>query len=121
MDFNAIGELLWKLLNSPAVIAASTPGVVWLLARLFMAKPEWEKFEGTIIAAVKWAEKEIPDNVSNTAVKRLDAALKYVIEVYEERQGKTPPADVVASLTEGIQIKHAELENDLALHGGEVE
>jgi len=120
MDFNAIGELLWKLLNSPAVIAALGVGLVWLLARLFTAKPEWKKYEGTIIAAVKFAEKTIPDNVSNTAVKRLEAALKYVIKVYEETQGKTPPADVLASLTEGVQITHAALEADLALHGGEV-
>jgi hypothetical protein len=83
--------------------------VLWLLNRLYAAKPTWQPFEGTIIAAVKWAEKEIPDDTPNKSLVRLNAALNYVVKVYEQARG-TATEQVKAQLREGIQIVHAELE-----------
>ena len=97
-------------MNSPAVIALLAGGLLWLLNRLYAAKPAWQAFEGTIIAAVKWAEKEIPDDTPNKAMSRLDAALNYVLKVYEEARGKPADAQTKQELREGIQIVHAELE-----------
>ena len=110
MDVTAILEIVWKVLNSPAVIALLAGGLLWLLNKLYAAKPAWQAFEGTIIAAVKWAEKEIPDDTPNKALNRLNAALNYVVKVYEEARGKPVDAQTKAELREGIQIVHAELE-----------
>jgi len=110
MDVTAIMEIVWKVLNSPAVIALLAGGLLWLLNKLYAAKPAWQAFEGTIIAAVKWAEKEIPDDTPNKALNRLNAALNYVVKVYEEARGKPADAQTKAELREGIQIVHAELE-----------
>ena len=110
MDWNGIWQVTWDVLNSPAVIAIFAAGLLWLLNKLYAAKPAWQAFEGTIIAAVKWAEKEIPDDTPNKALNRLNAALNYVVKVYEEAQGKPVDAKVKAELREGIQIVHAELE-----------
>ena len=110
MDWNDIGQITWNVLNSPAVIALLAGGLLWLLNRVYAARPAWQAFEGTIIAAVKWAEKEVRDDNPNTALSRLDAALNYVLKVYEEARGKPADAKTEAELREGIQIVHAELE-----------
>ena len=110
MNGNGIWQVTWDVINSPAVIALLAGGLLWLLNKLYAAKPAWQAFEGTIIAAVKWAEKEIPDDTPNKALNRLNAALNYVVKVYEESRGKPADAKVKAELREGIQIVHAELE-----------
>ena len=110
MDAAAILETIWTAANSPLAIAALAAVLVWALNKLYAAKPAWQAFEGTIIAAVKWAEKEIPDDTPNKALNRLNAALNYVVKVYEEARGKPADAKVQAELREGIQIVHAELE-----------
>ena len=109
MNWTTILQVAWDVVNSPALIALAAGGLVWLLNRLYAEKPAWQAFEGTIIAAVKWAEKEIPDDASNKAVKRLDAALAYVLKVYEDARG-TADARTRQEMREGIQIVHAELE-----------
>lgn len=103
-------QIVWQALNSPIGIAAVAGLVLWLLNRLYALKPAWKRFEGTIIAAIKYAEKEIPDDTGNKALSRLDAALRYVVKVYEEATDKRATPKIVADLKEGIQIKHAELE-----------
>ena len=110
MGWNDIGQITWNVLNSPAVIAVLAGGLLWLLNRVYAARPAWQAFEGSIIAAVKWAEKEVRDDNPNTALSRLDAALNYVLKVYEEARGKPADAKTEAELREGIQIVHAELE-----------
>ena len=110
MNWTAFLQVAWDVVNSPAVIALMAGGLLWLLNRLYAARPAWQAFEGTIIAAVKWAEKEIPDDTPNKAFNRLNAALNYVIKVYEEARGKPADAQTKQELREGIQIVHAELE-----------
>jgi len=110
MNWTAFLQVAWDVVNSPAVIALMAGGLLWLLNRLYASKPAWQAFEGTIIAAVKWAEKEIPDDTPNKAFNRLNAALNYVLKVYEEARGKPADAQTKNELREGIQIVHAELE-----------
>ena len=112
MDVMEIITGIWSAINSPlgiSIVAIASGGV---LGKLFLTKPMWQAFEGTIIAGIKYAEKSIPDSTKNRAAKRLDEALKYVLAVHREitRRG-AKPAEVV-NLREGIQIKHAELEVD---------
>jgi len=103
-------DIVWKAANSPAAIAAIGGLLAFGLGKLYLAKPEWKKYEGTIIAAVKKAEKEIPDGTAAGSLSKLDMALKYVIAVYEQTAGKTPDAKTIAELTEGVQVIHADLE-----------
>ena len=110
MNWTAFLQVAWDVVNSPAVIALMAGGLLWVLNRLYAAKPAWQAFEGTIIAAVKWAEKEIPDDTPNKAFNRLNAALNCVLKVYEEARGKPADAKTKQELREGIQIVHAELE-----------
>lgn len=110
MNWKIVLQVAWDVLNSPAVIALAAGALVWLLNRLYATKPAWQAFEGTIIAAVKWAEKEIPDDAASKSLRRLDAALGYVLKVYEKSHGKPPDAKTLSELREGIQIVHAKLE-----------
>jgi hypothetical protein len=110
MDTHEILRAIWTAMNSPAGVTVMAAVFLWLLNRLYAAKPAWQAFEGTIIAAVKWAEKEIPDDNPNKGFARLDAALNYVLKVYEEARGKPADTKTKAELREGIQIVHAELE-----------
>ena len=119
MSATKVLEVLWAALNSPAGIAAMAGLVLYLLNRLYAARPAWRQFEGTIIAAVKFAEKHIPDDAANKSLKRLDAALRYVLRVYEEVRGREPTRRELAELREGIQVKHAELEASGGLHHAE--
>lgn len=101
---------IWEIVNSPVAITLAAMLLVYLLNRLYARKPLWQQWEGTIITAVKMAEKAIPDDVENKAFKRLNEALQYVVRVYEEARGMPPTPEQIDELREGIQIKHAELE-----------
>jgi len=110
MNWEWILTTVWNALNSPAAIVAIAGLVLWLLNRLYAAKPGWAKYEGAIISGVKFAEKEIADETPSKGLARLDAALRYVLKVYAEVNNRQATPKVTAELTEGIQIKHAELE-----------
>jgi hypothetical protein len=110
MDWNAVWTTSWSALNSPAVIAALAAATLWALNKLYAEKPAWRDFEGTIISAVKAAEKAIPDETPNKGWRRLNHALDYVLEVYQKARGMRPDAKTEAELKEGIQVMHAELE-----------
>ncbi len=100
-------ELIVDLMNSNAVIAGIAAIAVYFMNKLYTKKPEWKKYEGSIISAIKAAEKAIPDNSANKSVARLDFALKYVLKVHNMAN---PSTALVSDLTNAIQVKHAELE-----------
>ncbi|MBI9017375.1 MAG: hypothetical protein JEZ07_08965 [Phycisphaerae bacterium] len=103
-------ETIWTILNSPMGIGFAASVVLFLLNLVYSKKPNWRNFEGTIIAAIKYAEKSIPDDASNKGLLKLDKALGYTIGVYEQVSCKRVTQQVKDNLREGIQIKHAELE-----------
>ena len=115
MNAANILQTIWSVLNSPAGIAAIAGLVLWLLNRLYAAKPAWARYEGTIIAAVRQAEKAIPDDTDNKSMAKLNNALQYVLRIYEQVEGKPASDSVKAELAEGIQILHNELQADGAL------
>jgi len=110
MNAETIWNLVWTALNTPVGITVTAGVFLWLLNRLYASKPGWASYEGAIISGVKFAEKEIPDGTPNKGLFRLDAALKYVLKVYEEAHGKRASAKVAAEIKEGIQITHDKLE-----------
>lgn len=110
MDWSKIGEVAWTAVNSPVGISVIAAVVLMLLNRLYAKKPAWRKFEGTIVAAVKGAEKLIPDETESKGLKRFDQALKTVLEIYKKVEGKRPSEKVEAELAEGISLVHNKLE-----------
>ena len=110
MNWNGLLEIIVNILNTPAVIAALSAGLLWVLARIFLAKPAWQKYEGAIITGVKLAEKAIPDETPNAGLARADWALKYVLNIYQQARGHAADATLAASIADGIPIVHAQLE-----------
>ncbi len=110
MNMDEILNAIWTAMNTPAGVTVMAGVFLWLLNRLYAAKPKWAAYEGAIISAVKFAEKEVPDDTPNKGLARLNTALKYVLKVYQEVNGQHPSAEVRADLKEGIQIIHNDLE-----------
>jgi len=110
MNVQGALSVLWSVVNSPAGITLLATALLWLLGKLYSRRPLWQQYEGEIISAVKWAEKEIPDGTPNAGLARLDAALKMVVAVYEQARGRVATAAEVADLKNGLQLTHAELE-----------
>jgi len=104
-------QTIIDILNSPAVSVAIASFVIYLLNRLYAKKPAWKKYEGTVIGAIKFAEKTIPDNAENKSIKRLDAALKYALTIIEDREQRITTAQEKIDIAEGIQIVHDRLES----------
>lgn len=101
---------VWGMANTPAGLTIIGAGAVWILSRVYTAKPLWQQYEGAIIAAVKFAEKAIPDDTPNAGLARLDSALKYVCTAFEEINKRRATIAEQAQLRDGIQQAHAELE-----------
>jgi len=83
-------ETVWSIINSAAFITVVAALLLYGLNRLYAKRPLWQQWEGTIITAVKLAEKAIPDDTENKGLGKLDDALQYVIRVYEEARGVPP-------------------------------
>ena len=66
---------VWDLLNTPAAITMIAGGFLWVLNKLYTAKPAWAAYEGTIISGIKFAERMVPDNTENKAVVKLNTAI----------------------------------------------
>ena len=110
MNASNILETVWAAINSPVGIAAIAGLVLWLLNRLYAAKPVWAKYEGAIISGIKYAEKAIPDDAANKSLARLDAALGYVLKVYAEVNKRSASTKEITEIKDGISIVHNELE-----------
>ena len=115
MDVTAIIEAITGFFNSSfgfAVVWAAVVGFfIFLASKLNPFQEAWKKYEGSIITGIKLAEKQIPDDVPNAGLARLDAALRFVLKAYAEANGgKQPSAREIEQIRQGIQIKHSELD-----------
>lgn len=104
---------IWEVLNSPLVISMLASGLVLILNAIYAKKPLWKSYEGTIMSAIRYAEKAIPDGTPNGGVAKLDEALKFVLKVYEARTGTQATSAVTAELKEAIQVAHASTDPEL--------
>ena len=110
MDYVMSGmNMLWVFINSPFGITI----VVGIFANVIAMKPLWKRYEGTIIAAIKYAEKLIPDDTENKSKARLDAALKYVLEIFERVNQRSITEKEKHELIEGINLTHDKIDKDL--------
>lgn len=115
MTIDSLLQLISGFFNSSfgfmLTMVATMAGVFWLLARLDPFEDKWRKWEGSIITAIKLAEKQIPDDTPDAGLAKLDAALRFVLKAYAEaNNGKEAPAKLVEQIKQGIQIKHADLD-----------
>ena len=102
-------EQIWTFLQTGPGLILIGSIVLFALNLLYAKKPAWRKFEGTIITAIRLAEKNISDDTANKSLARLDDALEYVIGVYETVEKKRATAKTQAALREAIAIKHDEM------------
>jgi hypothetical protein len=117
---DTILALVWQFLNSAPGVALLSGLMLAAINAVYARKPTWKKYEGTIIGAIRAAEKAIPDNVPMKSAERLDKALKLVLEVYASREGAMPGPATVAEFAEAIQVIHAKQEAAGALAGPEI-
>ncbi len=111
MNWELILAGVWAALNSPVGVSLVASVALWLVNRLYAAKPAWQAYEGAIIKAVQWSEREIPDGTENKHLKRADLALQYVLKAYERMTGKRADARMQEQLAQGIEVVHTDLES----------
>jgi len=111
MTLEILVGVIWAALNSPVGVTTIASIALWALNKIYVVRPEWQKYEGAIIKAVQWAEREIPDDATNTHVLRADLALKYVLKAYERINDKRADARMAEQLAQGIEVIHTDLES----------
>ena len=115
MDWNGIIQGVTQFFNSSFGFALIWAGVVglfiWLASRYNPFQEKWKEWEGSIITGIKLAEKNIPDDMPNAGLAKLDAALRFVLKAYAEaNNGKQPSAKIIEQIRQGIQIKHEDMD-----------
>jgi hypothetical protein len=105
-------QIAVRLLESPAVQTAVIGAIAWAFVKLFERKTEWVKYKGYIIAAVKFAEKSVPDDAENKALRRMDEALKRFITLYEIAEKAAPTATLLDTVRAQISVVHDQLESE---------
>ena len=110
MHWETILVGVWTVLNSPVGVSLVASAALWAINKLYTKKPLWQAYEGSIIRAVQWAEREIPDDSANKHLKRADLALQYVLKAYERLEGRRADARTTEELAQGIEVVHADLE-----------
>lgn len=96
--------------------------VVWVIGAIVLAyvyqtaknkwldnNTAWVKYQAYIVDAIKAAEKLIPDNSGNTAIKRFNLALQMVVTAIERVENKRVPTALSDAIKEGISEVHREL------------
>jgi trehalose-6-phosphatase len=99
-------DQILAFLNSATGATTIGGTIALILARIFTWKPRWkaiyDDYHGVLIAAVKEAEKAIPDTTENKALRRLDAAMRIAITTDSRLSGYTE-----ADLKQALTVMHA--------------
>ena len=102
--------VVWTALNSPVGVSVVASIALWLINKVYAARPEWQQYEGALIKGVQWAEREIPDDADNKHLRRADLALQYALRAYERLNGKRASQRMTEQLAMGVECVHADLE-----------
>jgi hypothetical protein len=101
---------IWTFLNSSFGITCVLSALAAGLNFVYGKAPWLSKYEGTMVAAVKYAEKQIPDGSANQSLARLDAALKFAVKIIEARENRQLAAPELAEVSEKLGVVHAQAE-----------
>jgi hypothetical protein len=93
-----------------AVITAIAALASWGIAKLFAAKPEWKKYEGLLITAVKIGKKLVPEGTPNIGLQRAAAALTVFEQQYTAAYGKLPTEAILQVAKLALPIVHDRIE-----------
>ena len=94
-----------------AIIAAAYCYIMDVLGRKYPAWAKYrDKYQATVIKAIKLAEKAIKNDTPNKALAKFKAALNYCIKVFEEVEGRKPTEKEVEAMGEAINVEHANME-----------
>jgi len=110
-------QTIWTFLNSGTGMMISGAVILFILNKLFDAKPGWAKHEGIMIQAVKLAGKYIP-NGSDGLIGKADLALEYFIAAYKASHDKEPSKQLKRKVVDGLSIVHDKLEENGTLRSG---
>ena len=115
MILESLLEILSLLLNSVLGVllgmALVITSVFWLLSKLDPFHDQWRQWEGSIITAIKLAEKQVPSETPHAGATKLNTALDHVLKDYAAANGgKKPNKRLAQQLRQGIQTKHADLD-----------
>jgi hypothetical protein len=103
--------LIWAFLNSPLGISMVVSAVASLVAVVIAKVPLAKKYGGVLISAVKYAEKAIDDDTENAGMHKLDLALQYALDRFEEIGVKVKEKDI-PELVSGLSEAHEKVEAD---------
>lgn len=107
-------DIIAAILANPefmnAVITAIAALASWGIAKLFAAKPEWKKYEGLLITAVRIGNKFSPENMANPGLQRAAFALKVFEQQYTEAYGKLPTDAILQVAKLALPIVHNQIE-----------
>ena len=106
---------IWQIVNSPMGWAICGFIMLFIINKIFAAKPAWAKFEGPMISAIKWAEKAIDDDSENSAMQKADSALKFFINSYQSAKGKKPSQKIIEEVQLAFPIVHDKIEHMMKL------
>ena len=115
-----MSTLIINLLQTNAVIALIVGAFATYLVKWLATHDDhpWLQYEGWAIAAVKAAEKAIPDG--NAGTKKLDYALKVFLDKYTALRGNAAVNDDnLAKISAWISTVHSALEESGVLHPAE--
>jgi hypothetical protein len=108
---DAIMSMAWTFMNS-TIGAALVVSLVGSLVALIVTKmPFTKKWGGILISAVKYAEKAIPDDTENAGLHKLDVALGYALDRFEELGVKVKDKqlpEIISALSEAHEMVEAD-------------
>ena len=110
MNIEIIVACIWSVLNSPVGVSVVASIALWIINKVYAAKPAWQAYEGAIIKGVQWAEREVPDDAENKHIRRANSALQYVLRAYERINGYRASERMVEQLAQGVEVVHTDLE-----------
>jgi len=103
-----MSTIIINLLSTNAVIALIVGAFVTYIVKWLATNrgDQFKRYEGWAIAAVKAAEKAIPDDVPHKGARKLDYAFQSFVKKYEEAVGREVGADESAKIDAWISEIH---------------
>jgi len=108
-------EIVMTILNAEPVQYAILLGLIWVAKKIFEKAPKtklfYDEYKGAMIKAIKFAEAEIDDNTESKHLRKLDLAMKYVLELIATAEEKKLIKTKLnpAKLTADISAVHHEI------------
>jgi transcriptional regulator of aromatic amino acid metabolism len=102
---------IWALLNTPAGITFVASLIVIVLNKVYAKHPAVRKYEGYLIAGIKYAEKIIPDDTENKSLAKLDKALEHAVTLIEAKHKIELSRKAKAALAAEIPAVHHRIDN----------